>query len=82
MKILFGDFSAKLGREDIYRPTVGDLSLHENNNNNGFSGILKCNCEGHSEPPWKYNNSWTSSDGRTHSHWACLGRWEVAFRSA
>jgi hypothetical protein len=24
MKMLFGDFSAKVGREDIFKPTVGN----------------------------------------------------------
>ena len=47
MKILFWDFNTKLGREDIFRPTTGNESLHQddddgddddddddNNNNN------------------------------------------------
>jgi hypothetical protein len=29
MKILFGGFSAKVGRENIYKPAVGDECLHE-----------------------------------------------------
>jgi hypothetical protein len=29
MKILLGDFSAKVGREDIFKPTIGNESLHE-----------------------------------------------------
>jgi hypothetical protein len=29
MKILLGDFSAKVGREDILKPTVGNESLHK-----------------------------------------------------
>jgi hypothetical protein len=33
MKILLGDFIAKVGREDIFKPTVGNESLHEINNN-------------------------------------------------
>jgi hypothetical protein len=35
MKILFGDFNAKLGREDIFKPTIGNESLHEDSNANG-----------------------------------------------
>jgi hypothetical protein len=34
MKILL-DFNAKLGREDIFRPTIGNESLHEISNENG-----------------------------------------------
>jgi predicted RNA-binding protein associated with RNAse of E/G family len=35
MKILLGDFSAKAGREDIFKPTIGNESLHEISNDNG-----------------------------------------------
>jgi hypothetical protein len=28
-KILFADFNAKLVREDIFKPTIGNESLHE-----------------------------------------------------
>jgi len=35
MTILLGDFNAKFGREDIFKPTVGNENLHEDNNDNG-----------------------------------------------
>jgi hypothetical protein len=35
MKILLGDFNAKVGREDIFKPTIGNESLHETSNDNG-----------------------------------------------
>jgi hypothetical protein len=35
MKILLGDFNAKVGREDIFKPTVGIESLHKISNDNG-----------------------------------------------
>jgi hypothetical protein len=37
MKILLGDFNAKVGREDIFKPTVGNESLHAitRSNDNG-----------------------------------------------
>jgi exonuclease III len=35
MKILLGDFNAKVGREDIFKPTTGNKSLHEISNDNG-----------------------------------------------
>ena len=33
-KTLFGDFNAKLGRENIFNPTVGTENLHQDNNDN------------------------------------------------
>jgi hypothetical protein len=35
MKILLGDFNAEVGRENIFKPTIGNESLHEINNENG-----------------------------------------------
>ena len=35
MKILLEDFKAKLGREDINKPTIGNMSLHEDSTDNG-----------------------------------------------
>jgi hypothetical protein len=35
MKILLGDFNAKVGRKNIFKPTVGNESLHEDSNDNG-----------------------------------------------
>jgi hypothetical protein len=34
-KILLGDFNAKVGREDILKPTTGNENLHEISNDNG-----------------------------------------------
>jgi hypothetical protein len=34
MKILLGHFNAKVGREDIFKPTIGNESLHEISNVN------------------------------------------------
>ena len=36
MKILLGDFNAKLGREDIFKLTTGNESLFEDSNDNGI----------------------------------------------
>jgi hypothetical protein len=35
VKILLGDFNAKLGREDIFKPKIGNESLYEDSNDNG-----------------------------------------------
>jgi hypothetical protein len=34
-KILLGDLNAKVGREDIFKQTTGNESLHEISNDNG-----------------------------------------------
>ena len=36
IKMLVGDFNAKVGREGIFGPTVGKHSLHEKPSDNGF----------------------------------------------
>jgi len=35
MKILLGDFNAKVVRENIFKPTIGNESLHQHSNDNG-----------------------------------------------
>jgi hypothetical protein len=39
MKILLCDFNAKVGRENIFKPTIGKESLHEINNDNTVTVI-------------------------------------------
>jgi hypothetical protein len=39
MKILLRDFDAKVGREDIFKPTIGNESFHEFSNNNGVKVV-------------------------------------------
>jgi len=39
MKILLGDFNAKVGRENIFKSTIGNESLHQDSNDNGV-GII------------------------------------------
>jgi hypothetical protein len=39
MKILLGDFNAKVGRKDIFKPTIGKESLHEILNDNGVRAV-------------------------------------------
>jgi len=34
MKILLGDFNAEVGRENIFKPTIGNGSLYQDSNDN------------------------------------------------
>jgi hypothetical protein len=39
MKIFLGDFNAKEGREDIFKPTIQNESFHEISNDNGVREV-------------------------------------------
>jgi len=39
MKILFADFNAKVRRGDIFKPTIGNESLHQDSNVNGVRRV-------------------------------------------
>jgi hypothetical protein len=41
MKILLGDFTAKVGREDIFKPTIGNESLYKISNATSKNLIVK-----------------------------------------
>jgi hypothetical protein len=73
MKILLGDFNAKVGREDIFKLTIGNESSHKISNDNGVRVVnfatskslvvrstMFPHCSIH-----KY--IWTSPYGRTHN---------------
>jgi exonuclease III len=73
MKILLGDFNAKVGKEDIFKPTIGNESLHEFRNDNGVrlvtfatSKILRVKS---TMFPLRnvHKYTWPSLDGKTHS---------------
>jgi exonuclease III len=73
MKILLGDFNAKVGREDIFKMTVGNESLHETNNDNGvrvvnFATSKNLVVKSTMLPHRKIHKyTWTSSYGKTHN---------------
>jgi len=41
IKILLGDCNAKVGREDIFKPAIGNESLRQDSNDNGVT-IVYC----------------------------------------
>jgi hypothetical protein len=71
MKILLGDFNAKVGREDIFKPTTGNKSLHEISNDNGvrlvnFATSKNLRVNNILFPhPNIHKYTWTFSDGKT-----------------
>jgi hypothetical protein len=70
---LLGDFNAKVGREDIFKLTIGKESLHDISNDNGirvveFSTsknlVVKSTMFPHRNIHIYY---WTSPEGKTHN---------------
>ena len=69
MKILL-DFNAKVGRENIFKPTIGNESLHQDSNDNGVrivnfgtskNLVVKSTMSPHRNI---HKCTWTSRDGR------------------
>jgi hypothetical protein len=73
MKILLVDFNAKVGQEEIFKPTTGNESLHEISNDNGvrvvnFATSKNLTVKSTMFPhPNIYKFTWTFPDGKTHN---------------
>jgi hypothetical protein len=71
--MLLGDFNAKVGREDIFKPTIGNESLHESSNDNGsrvvnFTTSKNLRVKGTLFPHRNIHKyTWTSPDGKTYN---------------
>jgi hypothetical protein len=55
VKILLGDFNAKVEREEVFKPTIGNESLHQISNDNivkviSFSISKQHNCQEYNVP--------------------------------
>jgi hypothetical protein len=70
MKILL-DFNAKAGREDIFKPTIGNESLHKIGNDNGvinFASPKDLIVKSTMFPHHNINKyTWTPPDGKIHN---------------
>jgi hypothetical protein len=73
MKTLLGDFNATVGREDIFKPIIGNESLHEASNDNWVrvvhfatskNLIVKSTTFPHRDI---HKHTWTSLGGVTHN---------------
>ncbi|PNF37683.1 hypothetical protein B7P43_G11996 [Cryptotermes secundus] len=69
MKILLGDFNAKVGREDIFKPAIGNESLHEISNDNGVRVVNIDTTKNLTVFPHRniHKFTWTSPDGKIHN---------------
>jgi hypothetical protein len=73
LKILLGDFIAKVGREYIFRPTIGNESLHEISNDNEVRLVYFVTSKNLAVKNTKFphcnihKHNWTSPDGKTHN---------------
>jgi hypothetical protein len=71
-KILFGDLNARVGMEDIFKPTIGNEPLHEISNDNGLRVVIfatpkNLNQIYHVSTYNIHKHTWTSPDGKTHN---------------
>jgi hypothetical protein len=69
MKILIGDLNAKVGREDIFKPIIGNDSQYDNvirvvNFATTKNLIVKSTTFPHCDI---YKHTWTSQNGVTHN---------------
>ena len=73
VKILLGDFNAKLGREDIFKPIIGQESLHQDSNDNGVRLVNFATSKNlvvkSTMFPYRniYKYTWNSPDGKTNN---------------
>jgi hypothetical protein len=73
MKFLLGDFNAKVGREDIFKLTIGNESSREISNHNGVRVVNFATCKNFvvKSTMFPHRNihkyAWTSPDGQTHN---------------
>jgi hypothetical protein len=71
MKIVLGDFNAKVGREDIFKPTIGNEWLHEISNEDRLTNFVTFKNPIVKRTMFQYRNiykyTWTSPDGKTYN---------------
>ena len=72
-KILLADFNAKSGREDTFKPTIGNESLHQDSNDNRVRIVNLATSQNlvvkSTMLPDRniHKYTWTSPDGKTHT---------------
>ena len=73
MKTLLGDLNSKVWKENIFKPTIGNESLHQESDDNGVgivnlatsnNLVLKGTMFPHRDI---HKYTWTSADGKIHN---------------
>jgi len=78
MKILLGDFNTKVVRENIFKPTIGNESLHQDSNDNyvrivNFTILNNPVVKSMMFPQRNiYKYTWNSPDGKTQNQIDCI----------
>jgi len=73
MRILLGEFNAKLEREDIFKPTIWNGGLHQGINDNGVRKVNVATSDNLVVKSTMFSHrnihkyTWTSPDGKTHN---------------
>ena len=73
MKILLGDFNTKVGRENIFKPIIGNESLHQESNDNGVRIVNFGTSKNLVVKSTKFTHrnihkcTWTFPDGQNHN---------------
>jgi len=73
MKILLGDLNAKVGRENIFKPTIGNESLHQHSNDIGVRIVTFATSKNLDVKRTMFSHrnihkyTWTSPDRKTHN---------------
>ena len=71
--LAYGDFNAKVGREDILKPIIGQESLHQDSNDNGvrivnFATLKNLVVKSMMFPHRNIHKyTWTSPESKTHN---------------
>jgi len=87
MKIQLEEFNEKVGRENVFKPTIGNESLHQDSNDDDVSTVNFATSKNLVVKLFLhrnlYNYIWTAPDGKTHNqidHILIDRRWHLSIR--
>ena len=71
--MLLGNFNAKVGSDNIFKPTIGQERLHQDRNDNGVRLVIFATSKNLVVKSMMFPHrnihkyTWTSPDGKTHN---------------